>query len=236
MVSHTAARGLRRVELSSTDPWESAWFHQELLGWRVLQSHDGLDCWVGERRCATIRECPHAERPGWTVLFSGTPEDTSLTGPDESTAALARGRAQHGPWAPAPRRGEPCWIDLLAHEAERTDDFWTGALNWQKSTTTTGETTYACHGRVVAARRTPRLTDERGWLCYFVVGSVDLASNRVRELGGEVVQWLPHPVLGEVVVVADPHRAVYALAPDRQAWGQLGRAHPLSRAESSPST
>lgn len=235
MAAHTA-RGLRRAELTSTEPWQSAAFHQELLGWRVLPSHDGLDCWVGERRCATIRDHRPAERPGWTVLFSGTPEDATLTGPDESTANLARGRAQHGPWAPAPRRGEPCWIDLLTHDAERADDFWTGALNWQKSVTSTGETTYTCHGQTVAARRPPRLTGEHGWLCYFAVGNVELASKRVRELGGEVVQWLPHPMLGEIVVVADPHGAVHGLAPDRQAWGHAGRAQPLSRAVSSPST
>lgn len=222
MLPPTAARGLRRVELLSNDPVASAAFHEALLGWRSVQtSETGFDCWVGERRCATIRAPHRGESTGWRIVFAGGTDDSSLNGPDETTAAHAGGRAQHGPWAPAPRLGEPCWVDLFAQDPGRADAYWAEAFQWSRSGEIAEDTaTYACEGRPVAARTgAPRPDGDWGWLCYYAVRHLDAAEDRVPELGGRILDWVRHPVVREAAVVADPRGAVFALTPHTQHWG-----------------
>jgi predicted enzyme related to lactoylglutathione lyase len=230
----STVRGLRRAELVSPDSMGSAGFYMDLLNWRVLDSEAGFDCWVGERRCATIRAPRVDERGGWRLIFAGAAEDGSLTGPDDTNATMIRGRAQHGPWAPAPRRGEPCWIELFAEDADRADDFWADTLNWtvsagvdgvgadadpSRSGAGSGEAHYATAGRSVAGRTSSRRFDGgRGWLCYFAVADIDHAENEVHELGGKVIERDKHPPVGEAIVIADPYGAVCALA-SANAWG-----------------
>ena len=48
---------------------------------------------------------------------------------------------------------------------------------------------------------------------------MDVAEDRVPELGGRIVEWVRHPVVREAVVVADPQGAVYALTPHTRCWG-----------------
>lgn len=222
MLSSTAARGLRRAELVSDDPLAAAAFHEALLGWRSVQtSESALDCWVGERRCASIRSPRRGERTGWRIVFAGASEDRPLTGPDDIDATVVTGRAQHGPWAPSPRLGEPCWVDLFAREPQQADAFWADTFHWSRAAEITAHTTaYACAGRPVASRTgAPRSDGNWGWLCYYAVNNMDVAEDRVPELGGRIVEWVRHPVVREAVVVADPQGAVYALTPHTRCWG-----------------
>ncbi|MCA1228799.1 hypothetical protein LCD31_22445, partial [Saccharopolyspora sp. 6M] len=76
MPQPTAVRGLRRIELITTDPEGAALFHQDLLGWRVWDSvAGGFECWIGQRHCASLRPATHGVRPGWYVVFAGARHD-----------------------------------------------------------------------------------------------------------------------------------------------------------------
>ena len=224
MPQHSAVRGLRRAEVITADPLATLTFHEKLLGWGPLPSETGFDCWVGDRRCASVRTPKAGERTELRVVFAGAPHDGSLTGPDDARAEMTRGRAQHGPWAPGPRPGEPCWVELFAADAERADAFWTDTLNW-----TTAESLYEIGGRAIAGRSERQVDGRWGWLCYFSVEDIDVAANRALQLGGTVVEWAKHSVIGETVVAADPAGAVFAMASTGEHWGG-------QRSESSPST
>lgn len=214
----TTARGLRRAELITPDPEGAIVFLQRLLGWLPRYTETGFDCWVGDRQCASVRTARPDENSGWRPIFAGAPEHGSLTGPDNTHAVLAKGRAQHGPWAPEPRLGEPCWIELFATEAERADTFWTDTLRWQAQPGQSDDTIYTADGRPVAAR-TGRDGELRGWLCYFTVGELKRADHQVGELGGRVREWVRHPVVGEAILIEDPNGAVCGLAQASQVWG-----------------
>ncbi len=219
MPPHTSVRGLRRAELLTDHPEESIAFYRSLLDWLVLQLDDGGDCWVGERRCATVRQARPGERTGWGLVFAGAAQDSTLTGPDETSAGMARGRAQHGPWAPGPRRGEPCWVELYTTDSAGADAFWTDTLAWTATAEGDGAT-YALQGRPVATRAVHATAGGRsGWLCYFAVDSLDRAAEQVRELGGMIADRIQHSVLGESVVVVDPHGGVCALTGKTETWG-----------------
>ncbi|QGK69822.1 hypothetical protein GIY23_10095 [Allosaccharopolyspora coralli] len=214
MPSHPPVRGLRCAELTTSEFDSAVRFHERLFGWTVLQTESGVDCWVGERRSARIRSAKSGEARGWRLVFAGADQDVTLAGPDDTTAWMARGRAQHGPWAPAPRDGEPCWLDLAADEVERADSFWTETLNWRVE-----NDTYTVAGRAVAGRAPSGTTVDAGWVCYVGVRDLDATVGRVEELGGRVLDKLEHPVLGSAVVFADPSGAVLGLTATTKSWG-----------------
>ncbi|MDR7303490.1 VOC family protein [Haloactinomyces albus] len=220
MSPHTAVRGLRRTELITPDPETSVRFHRALLGWTVLYSDSGFDCWTGERHCAAVRTPLTGEQAGWRLVFAGATQDNGvLTDPGEAVAVLAKGRAQHGPWAPHPRRGEPCWIELCTDDAAQSDVFWTDTLSWTSEDASDGAT-YAAEGRPIAARASAaRIGDRCGWLCYFTVDSLERAAEQVQELGGTLLERLEHPGVGETLVIADTSGAVSALTGKTETWG-----------------
>ncbi|GAA4846156.1 VOC family protein [Saccharopolyspora rosea] len=206
MPSRPMARGLRWAELLSPDPVASVAFYRRLLGWEVVQAGTTLDCWVGERRCATVRTPRAGERTGWRPVFAGGTENGVLVGPDGTTALIARGRALHGPWAPDPRPGELCWIELSAADPERADAFWADTLDWSVC-----RRRYLVRGRPLAGRTTDPLPDGgRGWLCCFAVRDV-AAPVRGAETG-------ERPELGGSRVLVDPQGAVVGIA-ERETWG-----------------
>ncbi|MCI2422687.1 hypothetical protein MOQ72_35200 [Saccharopolyspora sp. K220] len=216
MPARPVVRGLRRAELISLDPTASAVFYRALLDWTPAPAGIGLDCWVGNRRCAVMRAPRADEQPGWRLVFAGTSQDGSLTGPDDTTALVAKGRAQHGPWAPRPRPGEPCWIELRTTDPQRADLFWADTLNWVVRTDRPGSD-YVVGGRPLASR-TKRRSAGWGWLCFFAVTDVDAAGAQVLELGGTITDQDEHPLLGHTVVIADPAGATIGLA-SSNTWG-----------------
>lgn len=218
MSQQTTVRGLRRAELITNDPEKAVVFHRKLLRWTVLQTESGFDCWVGDRCTAMVRKPLAHEPTGWRPLFAGGAQDSSLTGPDDTTAGLLSGRAQHGPWAPEPRLGEPCWIELFASDGSRADNFWTDTLSW--TTTADGSrVTYRADGRPVANRSA--VSDHpghEGWLCYFAVADIGETSDLVCQLGGSVLARFEHPVAGAAALITDPDGATCAVAA-KESWG-----------------
>ncbi|WP_246868531.1 VOC family protein [Saccharopolyspora sp. ASAGF58] len=206
MPARPVVRGLRRADLISQDPIASAVFYRALLDWTPAPTGAGFDCWVGNRRCAAMRTPRGGERPGWRLVFAGMTQDGSLTGPDDAVALVVKGRAQHGPWAPGPRPGEPCWVELSTQALERADTFWADILGWSVLADQ-----YLVGERPLASRTT-RQPAGWGWLCYFAVKDVEAISSRAPKLGGKTIDRSDHPVLGTTAVVADPTGAAIGLA------------------------
>lgn len=219
MPPKSAVCGLRRIDLISDDATATLEFYRALFDWTVLQSESGYDCWVGERRCAVLRTGGADERRGWRPIFAGAVAGDELTGPENTAVDVIKGRAQHGPWAPAPRRGELCWVELSTAVPEEADGFWSDALNWEvRNGRERAE--YSVEGRAVAARAEPHTDDgSPGWLGFLGVTSLERAGEQVEELGGKVLRRLSHPGLGETLVVADPEGSVFALTGKVETWG-----------------
>ncbi|SFS89014.1 hypothetical protein SAMN05660874_03966 [Saccharopolyspora flava] len=205
-----AVRGLRRVDLLSPDPIDAAFFYRAVLDWSPVPAGPGLDCWVGNRRCAFIRKPRADESTGFRLVFAGAPMDCSLTGPDDALAQVTKGRAQHGPMAPEPRPGEPCWAELTTTDTARADAFWADTLGWEVE-----GNTYTSAGRAVAGRSAG--TTDAGWLCYLAVTDLDEIERYAAERDGEV-QRRTHPVLGKTMLLTDPWGARIGLA-ETAAWG-----------------
>ncbi|WP_433869275.1 VOC family protein [Saccharopolyspora sp. CA-218241] len=214
------ARGLRRAELLTADPLASVLRYQDLLGWVPVASDDGaLDCWVGERRCASVRTPRTGEPNGWRPVFAGAAHDGSLTGPEDAIALVVRGRAQHGPHAPRPRPGEPCWVELATADPGRADAFWAETLNWAVRAESPGAdypgADYLVDDRPLAGRSDGAAG--AGWLCYFAVADLAGAQDRAVEVGASA-RRRAHPVLGEVLLVTDSLDGTIGLAAVER-WG-----------------
>ncbi|MEB3371261.1 VOC family protein [Saccharopolyspora mangrovi] len=205
-----AVRGLRRVDLLSPDPMAAALFYRAVLDWSPAYGQTGLDCWVGNRRCAFVRKPRADETPGLRLVFAGAPMDCSLTGPDNALAQVTKGRAQHGPQAPEPRPGEPCWAELTTTDAARADAFWADTLGWKVE-----DGTYLSGGRAIAGRT--QAPGQPGWLCYFAVTDLDEVAGHAAERGGEV-ERITHPKLGKAILLTDDNGTRIGLA-QTTTWG-----------------
>ncbi|GDY28551.1 VOC family protein [Gandjariella thermophila] len=224
---NAAVRGVRRIELRTTNPTAAAEHYEDLLGWSLLFSGDGsVGGWVGDRLATVLR--PAGDQPtGWHVVFGGS-ESRTLTGPDGVTASVDTGRPQHGPWAPRPRHGEPCWVELSTGSDDH-DQYWTGQLGWRvHHPEVPGEQRFALFGadptgedvhRPVAGRM--READPAGaaWICYFAVADVAAAAKLATELGGTVAFGPAELPAGLVATVTDPLGGRYALLQDPTGWG-----------------
>ncbi|GAB3292865.1 VOC family protein [Parasphingorhabdus pacifica] len=219
MRPYNEVHGLRRTELITSVPESAAEFYQALLAWHVLPSASGFECWVGSRQCASIRTCRTGRSKGWLPVLAGAAHNGVLTGPDDAVAELVTARVRHGPRAPGPREGEPCWLELLTSSAARADEFWAEVLGWTINGTPV-DAIYASAGHPVAGRRTERRAGDRaGWLCYFSVHDLDAAGNRVTGLGGEVLSRTRHSSLDDVILLAAPDGAVLGLTEGNGRWG-----------------
>ncbi|WP_422646866.1 VOC family protein [Actinoalloteichus caeruleus] len=207
-------RGIRRFELLTASPEASVEFHAALHDW-VLLSRDGgvQSCWVGDRLAATIRFPEHGESLGWRVIFGTGPQAEEPSASQHPSAVVEPGRVAHGPWAPAPRSGEPCWAELAAASA---DERWTSAVGWEMA-----EGAYTLEGRAVSGRRpVPETSPEAGeWTCCLATDDLSRTLDRVRDLGGTVLGEDPTNPLGRAVTVADPDGARYALVEQPGGWG-----------------
>ncbi|WP_189223635.1 VOC family protein [Saccharothrix coeruleofusca] len=216
-----AARGLRRLERGTAEPEQIADFYARWLGWAVIAEPDGtFTGWVGDRLAARVRP----GREGWQVVFTGSPARELRAG-----ALVDTGRALHGPWAPPPRQGEPCWVELV--DPADPDEYWTGELGWAARTPGEGFTLLDVAGgdaaggpaeggsRPVAGRLRGTGELPPGWLCYFAVPDLAGALTAAGRLGATVVAPARQVPTGLVAAVADPAGAVCALLQDPPAWG-----------------
>lgn len=203
------ARGVRRVELSTTRPEPIAEFYAHLLGWVIIAEPDGVFTgWVGDRLATRV----HPGTPAWRIVFAGTGTRDLDPG-----AAVAPGRVLHGPWAPQPRPGEPCWVELRGDPD--TDEHWAAELGWQVRDPG-GE--FTLYDAAIAGDRRPvagRLTAQGGWTCYFSVPDIVAACADATDMGGTVLIGPREVPTGVVAAIADPDGSVSALLENPAGWG-----------------
>jgi predicted enzyme related to lactoylglutathione lyase len=203
--------GLRRLELSVAEPELSVDFFAGVLGWAVIAEAGGsFTGWVGDRLAAQVV----AGERGWRVFFGGD-ESRELAG----NSSVDSGRVLHGPWAPAPRGGEPCWVELMTGEPD--DGYWTRELGWEVGAGTDDFVLYTSsrHGdpRPVAGR----LKTERaqGWQTCFAVDDLAVACAKVSELDGRVLLEPTTVPTGLVASIEGPHGGACVLLEQPKGWG-----------------
>ncbi|MEU4803757.1 VOC family protein [Actinosynnema sp. NPDC023587] len=205
--SSSPVRGVRRVELTAADPEPVADFYAHLLGWVVIAEPGGVfSGWVGDRLAVRVR--PGGD--GFHVVFAGGDPRGLRAG-----ASVDRGRVLHGPWAPQPRPGEPCWVE---YAGAADDDYWAGELGWRSRTPDEPFTVYdtAVGHRPVAGRLA---AGGQGWLCYFSVPDVAQAASVAARTGGRVVVPPGEGPTGLAARLADPSGARFAVVQDPPGWG-----------------
>jgi len=208
------ARGLRRIELTTAAPEATADFLAQLLGWAVLPEPDDVfGGWVGDR--LAVRVSP-GDTTTWRLVFAGTtPRDLA------HDAAVDRGRVLHGPWAPEPRPGEPCWVEVRG--IADADAAYTDELGWRVRDPEEPFSLYDAEfdgdARPVAGRDTTDTDLAPGWMVHFATADVETAAKSATDLGGSVVVQ-PHEVpTGYVTSVATPAGAVLTLLQAPAGWG-----------------
>jgi hypothetical protein len=203
-----AARGLRRIELHTGAPEPVVEFYAGLLGWAVLsEPSEVFGGWVGDRLAVRVLPGPAA---GWRLVFSGTPARALSHG-----ASVDQGRVLHGPWAPPPRPGEPCWVELMG--VPDAGDVAT-ELGWL--TRTPGEPFEADldgTSRPVAGNLAEGPV--KGWMPYFAVPDVAEAAATAPDLGGTVLVPPTTVPTGLATSIADPAGTVATLLQSPAAWG-----------------
>jgi predicted enzyme related to lactoylglutathione lyase len=229
-VSHDVpVKGLRRVELRSHDPEGSAEYYRRLFGWIAMGADDGTQrCWVGDRLAVLIRRPTDRETLGWHLVLGGRPT-ALLTDPTGVTATLDPGRVRHGPWAPPPRHGEPCWFELMT--AETTDDYWARQLGWAPrapdgadikpfalfdAPDDTGARAIA--GRLLVDQATAADMGS-SWMCHFATSDIQHVTDTAAEAGGTVLIDPREVPTGVMAAVADPYGTVCTLLEDPIGWG-----------------
>jgi hypothetical protein len=203
-----AARGLRRIELHTGTPEPVVEFYAQLLGWAVLpEPSEVFGGWVGDR--LAVRVLPGSS--GWRPVFAGTSARALSHG-----ASLDQGRVLHGPWAPAPRPGEPSWVELVG----APEDF-AAELGWQVRTPgepfTLLDVDFDGAVRPVAGRLAEGPVP--GWMPYFAVPAVAEAADAAQGLGGKVVMPPAKVPTGLVTSITDPAGNVATLLQSPAGWG-----------------
>lgn len=210
--------GLRRIELFTPEPERVVDFYAAVLGWSVIADPDGsFTGWVGDRLAVAVRA---GDSPCWRVVFGG-PVARSLRDASDVDAAVDDGRVLHGPWAPEPRGGEPCWAELMCSSAD--DSYWSGQLGWEVRSESAEFSLYESSRRgdrrAVAGRLCTVEPPVSGWMVYFAVDSVSDACASVTELGGTVLMPPTAVPTGLVASIADPAGGVCALLDSPTGWG-----------------
>lgn len=195
--------GLRRLELSVAEPEVSVDFFAGVLGWTVIAEPGGsFTGWVGDRLAAQVV----AGQEGWRVVFGGGEPRELRAG-----SSVDGGRVLHGPWAPPPRHGEPCWVELVTS----SPDYWSRELGWAAA----GDLfTSARDGdpRPVAACCAGA---ESRWVVYLAVDDLDAACARVSELDGRVLVGPRISPVGRSASIEGPHGGRCVLLEKPAGWG-----------------
>jgi uncharacterized protein len=210
--------GLRRIELLTPAPEPAVDFYAAVLGWTVIADPDGsFTGWVGDRLAVAVLP---GDSPCWRVVFGG-PSARSLRDSSDVDAQVAGGRVLHGPWAPEPRAGEPCWAELMCSAAD--DSYWSSQLDWEVRAASDEFSLYESSRRgdrrAVAGRLCLESPPMSGWMVYFAVDSVSSACESVESLGGKVVMPPTSVPTGLVASIADPAGGVCALLDSPSGWG-----------------
>jgi uncharacterized protein len=207
--------GLRRLELSVAEPELSVDFFADVLGWTVIAEPGGsFTGWVGDRLAAQVG----AGEQGWRVVFGGD-------GPRElkGNSAVDGGRVLHGPWAPPPRHGEPCWVQLMTSGPDEDDAYWTRELGWETADGERGLGLYASarqgDPRPVAGTVQSRAGAESSWGVYFAVDDIGAACARVSELDGRVSSGPGSSPIGVTASIEGPHGGSCTLLEKPAGWG-----------------
>ncbi|MFI6102236.1 VOC family protein [Lentzea sp. NPDC051213] len=206
--------------MSVAEPELSVDFFAGVLGWAVIPEPDGsFTGWVGDRLAAHVV----AGEQGWRVFFGGD-EPRELAG----NSSVDTGRVLHGPWAPAPRAGEPCWVELMTGAPD--DAYWAGELGWaiEPGTEDFVLFTSSRHGdpRPVAGRLTTTRGD--GWTVYFAVDDLEAACARVSELDGRVLLEPTTVPTGRIASIAGPRGGECVLLERPAGWGGTWAARHLT--------
>ncbi|MCP2197066.1 hypothetical protein LX90_000729 [Lentzea flava] len=183
-------------------------FFAAVLGWTVIAEPGGsFSGWVGDRLAAGVV----AGQEGWRVFFGGD-GSRALRG----NSFVDGGRVLHGPWAPPPRHGEPCWVELVTSGPD--DEYWARELGWAVR----GDLfTSARHGdpRPVAGVTSSSAAAEPRWGVFFAVDDLQAACARVSELDGRVSSG-PGPLpVGVAASVEGPHGGGCVLLEKPAGWG-----------------
>ncbi|MGI5499579.1 VOC family protein [Lentzea sp. CA-135723] len=197
--------------MSVAEPEKSVDFFAGVLGWTVIAEPGGsFSGWVGDRLAAQVG----AGEQGWTVFFGGD-EAREL----KVNSCVDGGRVLHGPWAPPPRSGEPCWVELSAGVAE--DGYWLGELGWESRDVAEDLVVFTSsrHGDARAVAGRLRSSDGDGWRPFFAVDDLDGAVARVSELDGRVLREPTTVPTGRIASIEGPHGGSCVLLEKPAGWG-----------------
>ncbi|MGP3982829.1 VOC family protein [Streptomyces sp. KR80] len=155
---------------------------------------------------------------------SGSPRE--LSQPDDLRGS-GRGKVRCTP-------GTPCWVSLMVHGLDSTQDFYGALFDWTFSPGPRQLGPYVqalLDGRVVAGIGT--LPPDRhlpiAWTPYFATDDADVTAEQIRCCGGTVgVGPLDAGEAGRLVIASDPTGAVFG------AW--QGRRHIEAEAVGEPGT
>ena len=186
-------------------------FFAGVLGWTVIAEPGGsFSGFVGDRLAVRVV----AGDAGWRVFFGGDEARELRCG-----SSVDSGRVLHGPWAPPPRHGEPCWVELVSSSPE--DGYWATELGWESRPGGEGVVLFTSsrHGgpRSVAGRVAG--SGAQGWRLYFAVDDVVAACARVSESGGRVLSGPATVPVGVVASVEGSHGGSCVLLEKPAGWG-----------------
>lgn len=188
------------------EPELSVDFFAGVLGWTVIAESGGsFSGWVGDRLAAQVV----VGDAGWRVVFGGD-------GPRglELNSSVDSGRVLHGPWAPPPRHGEPCWVELGSADS----GYWARELGWESAPGGVFTSSRGGESRVVAGSE-PDGAAAEGWGVFFAVDDVESALVRVSRLDGEVISAPSVSSRGVVASISGPRGGRCVLLERPSGWG-----------------
>jgi uncharacterized protein len=139
-----------------------------------------------------------------------------------------------------PDRGKPGrigWHELFAADLEGAFAFYSELFDWHRADADTGPLgtyqLFSAGGETIGGMVTkPPTVPVPFWLYYFNVGDIDVAAERVRAGGGQVIEGpLELPGGSWIARCVDPQGAVFALEGRRNpnAVGYFARVPPRDR-------
>jgi predicted enzyme related to lactoylglutathione lyase len=135
--------------------------------------------------------------------------------------------------------GRVCWHELLAADGDKAFAFYGELFGWQKANTDVGAVgtyqLFCAGGQTIGGMFTkPPAAPVPFWLYYFNVVDIDVAAQRAKAGGGQVVEGPVEVSSGNWVArCTDPQGAVFALEGKRRhnAIGYFERATPRDPAD-----